>query len=418
MKTEFYFSVKRNLDKFFISFYSLFFLWFLVFIKLKNPEEIIAFDYILVLSLILSSFYPFYPSKLKNITLLFLLLFFNPLLDNIFSSFPFVYKSLIYITIFVFLIKSNLKSKATYVLLFNVLFLSIIYAYNCINSNEIIVKEKRNIIELTAITEIENQHNVDIVIIDAYPDFQILRDSFHYNSKLEKLLTDKSFQIQKPNIFSTRTPYSIANLVYGKNLNDSFVLNYNFRKPYLKIIIEDSKLIQSAKKNNYNFSNNTLLNYKFDNTIWRTYWPDFDYFYLGLLNKFPTFMERCKSILNFGITEDLYSNSMVSNIELIDKYNSKVLKSAGKIQNSNAKYLNIYHLLTLHKYNPQNPRDAFNTDIVDADSMGCEIIKNILRNHNSTLIVCSDHGNRTVIKNEENQKKGILAIKTLPNHNP
>jgi hypothetical protein len=320
--------------------------------------------------------------------------------------------------VFAFLIKSHLKFKAKYVLLFNLIYLSFIYSYNCINSTNNKIHEKRNIIELTAISEIKKQHNVDIVIIDAYPDFQLLQDSFHYNSKLQKYIADNSFITEKPNISSTRTPYSIANLVYGKNLNDSFSLNYNARKFYLKNIIQDSKLIKTAVKNNFNIHNNTLLNYQFDNIIWKSYWPDLDYSYLGLLNKFPTIIDRCKHIYHFGLTNDLFKNSLTSEIDKIDSYNNKVLKSANLSINAKCKYLNIYHLLTLHKYNPQNPRDAFKHDIIEADKMGCKIINDLLKNHNSTIIVCSDHGNRTVIKNLENQKKGILAIRKLPYHNP
>ncbi len=412
MKTEFYSSEKRNLSRYLISIYCLFFLWFLIVIKLKNPEDINSFDYISATTLIFCSFYPLFPLRTQKAILLFLLLFFNPLLDNIFSSLPFIFKIIIYLIIFVFLIKSQLKFKAKYVLFFNLIYLSFIYSYNCINSRNTTIHENRNVIELTAISEIKKQHNVDILIIDAYPDFKLLIDSFQYKSKLKETLMANDFVVQKPNISSTRTPYSIANLIYGKNLNDSFILNYNSRKFYLKNIIQNSKLILTATQNNFSFQNNTLLNYQFDNTIWKSYWPDFDYFYLGLFNKFPALVDRCKQINQVGITKDLFQNSLTSNIEVIDKYNQKVLQSANNIKNG--KYLNVYHLLTLHKYNPENPRNAFDIDIKEADKIGCEIINTLLNKHKSTIIVCSDHGNRTIIKNPENQKKGILAIRKLP----
>jgi hypothetical protein len=99
-------------------------------------------------------------------------------------------------------------------------------------------------------------------------------------------------------------------------------LNYNSRKFYLKNIIQDSKLIQTALKNNFTYQNNTLLNCEFDNKIWRTYWPDFDYFYLGLLNKFPIILEKCKKTYNEGLSKDLFENTETSDFDAIDKYAS------------------------------------------------------------------------------------------------
>lgn len=414
MKTEFYSSAKRNLSTYFIPIYSAFFLCFFIVIKLKNPEELIVLDFITALTLISCLFYPIYPSKLQKIIPIFLLLFFNPLLDNVVSTLPFILKTTIYTVFFIFLIKSQLIAKSKYILLFNLVFLCIVYSFNYLNTNKMVIRENRNIIELTAISEIKKQHNVDILIIDAYPDFQLLKDSFAYTSKLKEKLNENSFIIENSHVTSTRTPYSVANLIYGKNLNDSFVLDYNSRKIYLNQIIQKSKLLNTAKNNHYLCQNNTLLNYQFDNTIWKSYWPDFDYSHLGLLNKLPILIERCKHIYNVGITKDLYPNTLSSNYEAIDNYNIKVQKAANKPVESNNKYLNVYHLLTLHKYNSENPRDAFDNDIKEADKIGCDMINILLKNHNSTIIVCSDHGNRTVLKNAEYQKKGILAIKKLP----
>lgn len=191
-------------------------------------------------------------------------------------------------------------------------------------------------------------------------------------------------------------------------------MEFKDRTIYYQNIIQNSNLTKYCDSHNIPFQFLSPTNINFDKNAWALYWNQSNTRHFGLLFKI---MNNCQKVIfyvqNFIKKNTHFSIEQIYTYHQIDEYNNKVLFEFNQNQTRHGLHLNVFHFLTLHKYNVNNPQKAFQQDLERADILGIRLLNQLLKNNKSHIVLLSDHGNRTLIKNTENQKRGILAIKEL-----
>ncbi len=407
---ELYFSLRKKLSDHIVIIY---FIVFVAFVTCSSISEKTIYGsgiaaIVLFAILILLSQYQYLN---RNCFLLSIFILYNPILDDSISSFNLAFKIIVYILLF--LLFSKYLSKNIKIILFaNCVFL-IFHCTLTLNKSQLIYQETKSNLSQFILNKINKNQSVDVIILDAYPDFQIIQDSLHQKSQFKPFLINQKFNIISNTTYSTKTPISLANLFFDKSITPNDIgIEFKDRIQYQYEIINQSKLKKQCKKQNIDFQLLSPTNISFNENIWELYWNYSNTRYFGsfsrLMNNLPKFIFGIQNFYkaDFDLESDL-------TFQKIDQYNNQVLKEFENKSHSTEIHVRIYHFLTLHKYNPQNPSNAFKNDLKRADDLGIYLVQSLIKNQNSNIIVLSDHGNRTLIKNIENQKRGILAIKEL-----
>ncbi len=362
----------------------------------------------------LTFYFLYYFKKIGHLSFVFLLfLFYNPLFDHLFQLFPWFIKISLYGLSIIFF-KKLFSKNAKIILFANALFLLGTVA-SSVYSESFNIIEKNSSIQTFIIDKLKQQQSVDIILLDAYPDFKLIEDSLHSKSQLKEYLVDHEFNIMNNKSYSIKTPISLAQLFFNKCIIPSEIgLEFKDRTTYYQNIIQNSNLTKYCDSHNIPFQFLSPTNINFDKNAWALYWNQSNTRHFGLLFKI---MNNCQKVIfyvqNFIKKNTHFSIEQIYTYHQIDEYNNKVLFEFNQNQTRHGLHLNVFHFLTLHKYNVNNPQKAFQQDLERADILGIRLLNQLLKNNKSHIVLLSDHGNRTLIKNTENQKRGILAIKEL-----
>ncbi len=410
--TEFYTSLKRKLSKYileiYLSAYIVFFIW--------NEFLTNYFSPFLFVNTLTVCFIYFICKKSQfqsKYCQLIIFIFYNPLFDTLIADFSIYSKSIFYIVI-IFLYFNIIYKNIKLIYLANAIFLCSISLLTFFQSrkSQIIVESNSNISNFI-INKIRKNESVDVIILDAYPNFNILRDSFKTNPKLKLFLDSHDFKQIPHHSYSTKTQVSMAQILLNKKIIPSEVaIELNHRQEYYEYII-GSNIFKECTKNNFHFNLFSPTNYKFNNDGWQIYWNKSNSRYFGL------FMRAVNNWNKFRFLLTNYSSDTIKTFDdqytfmQIDQYNKNALNQFAENLNNQNSHVHIYHLLTFHKYNIKNPLQAFKSDLKIADSLGIDMLNKLLKKNTSNIIILSDHGNRTLLKSQHSKKMGIMAIKEL-----
>jgi hypothetical protein len=243
---------------------------------------------------------------------------------------------------------------------------------------------------------IKAENNVYVVLLDGYPSFRILQDSFKYHSTLQDYLLNNSFEQQSPFTLYHSTPISFLHVFGGRQVKGKWPeYSLTSRKFFIEAL-DSSFLVKNLRSNNYKFEFNSFLtdlvgvNENIFNPI--PYWPQFS------MNAL-TYMVYRYIIVGKRIKEPG---------AFIVKYHKKIEDSRAAALKDTSKKMCLYHYATFHnelKYTMQEEAKF-------ADSLGIDVVNSIIKNDpKATIIVMSDHGERRYLKDEKNFKYGIYAIR-------
>ncbi len=406
---EFYFTLREKISKHVIVAFVISYSLFVGLISWVDSNFSIPIIILLILfwGLFLFRKKKFLPPLYYSFTLF---IFFNPLLDFALTNFSLLSKSIVFI-ILIASYKKFIYFNSKIILLANCLFITFIIFCTLIHPNYKTKKETSNLTKFV-IEKIKKGESVDVILLDAYPNFDFVRDSFKVQSKLQTYINKNNFVTLPNQTYSTKTAVSVAQLFLNTKI---FPADYQFelkdRIAYYHDLVEKSEIQHICKEKSFDFQFLSPTNHTFQPNAWKLYWNFSNSRYFGLLNKFINQTAKFDFFVNQYHWNSIFTFDQQYQFNQIDLYNQKLKERINK--SNSRKQFNFYHFLTLHKYNPLNPQNAFKRDLIEADNLGIKLIEQLQQKRKSNIIILSDHGNRTMIKNIENQKKGILAIKEL-----
>ena len=256
----------------------------------------------------------------------------------------------------------------------------------------LIKEQNRLLMQVDSATKVGS--NVYAIVLDGYPDFTILQDSFHYRSQLFDSLV--KFEWQQPFTIYYHSPISLLNIFASRKIDVKEYPEYLLtNRAFMYDALYGSPLAQNLRKNGYSFNFHTLM---LDHPgAWenpfnpKAFWPQF------------SINDLTYVIWRYLIFKKRRPGQSVS----LKQYHHKMFIALNESVASKENKLAVFHFMTFH-----NSLEAIEKDAFYADSLGLAAVRMILLNDpEATIIVMSDHGERRYLKNKENFHMGIYGIK-------
>jgi hypothetical protein len=340
------------------------------------------------------------PSKLLVIPIILSAVLIDPLYTLSVGTLQFRFKILVGFAVgLVLFIKRKDQLSTVIILLLGNLALLTIQQYKItridkqFSERSYIVNEQNRLL-LQVDSAVKAGSNVFAVILDGYPDFKILEDSFQYRSRLLDSL--KGFEWQQPFTIYYHSPISLlyifASRKIGTKENPEYLLT---NRAFMHKALYSSPLTQKLGKHGYSFNFHTLmLDYV---GAWENpfnpieFWPQYS------INEITYVIWR---YLIFKKRRPGQSTS-------VKQYHRKLFTALKESLTSKENKLAAFHFMTFH-----NSFETIGKDASYADSLGLTAVRSIILNDpKATIIVLSDHGERRYLKNKENFHKGIYGIR-------
>jgi hypothetical protein len=259
----------------------------------------------------------------------------------------------------------------------------------------------KNVIEVQIDSSVAAKRNVYVVLLDGYPAFDILKDSFHFESALKPFLSQKGFEFQPPFVKYPRTPLSLLNIFARCEVNakrEEDLPEYIYTDfPFFKDKLDHSPLVTRLHSANYRFDISSSLE------VFKTAFPTPQYqpsFYVT----YAVFTLRNILTKKEAERKWIFLFSRVGVADYIDKATENLDKNLA----DKDKKVCVTHYLTFHLPYMYTKQQEANY----ADSLGINAVNKILATDSSaTVIVMSDHGERQELLDYKNKIKGIYAIR-------
>jgi hypothetical protein len=340
------------------------------------------------------------PSRLLAIPLILSAVLIDPLYTLSVATLQFRYKILVGLVVALLLfIKRKDQLSTTIILLLGNMGLFAIQQYKISKIDEQFrirsyVTKEQNRLVLQVDSAVKARSNVYAVILDGYPDFKILEDSFQYRSKLLDSL--KGFEWQQPFTIYYHSPISVLYIFASRKIdtkeNPEYLLT---NRAFMHKALYSSPLTQKLGKHGYSFNFHTLM---LDHPgAWENpfnpieFWPQYS------INDITYVIWRYL----------IFKKRRPGQPTSLKQYHHKLFTALEESITSKENKLAAFHFMTFH-----NSFETIGKDASYADSLGLAAVRSIILNDpKATIIVLSDHGERRYLKNKENFHKGTYGIR-------
>ena len=238
-------------------------------------------------------------------------------------------------------------------------------------------------------------NNVYVILLDGYPSFEILRDSFKYHSPLQDQLLKNNFELEQPFTKYFWTPISFLHIFGGREITGEYPEYLLTNRKFFIDALHTSSLVHNLDSNKYKFEFNSFLTDKVgeDDNVFNPspYWPQYS------INTITYLIYRY--IVLGRRTKDLPP--------LFVSYHEKINTDLVKALKDSSKKMAVFHYITFH-----NLKQSMAEETEYADQLGIKAINEIISSDpKATIIVMSDHGERRHLLDEKNFRFGLYAIR-------
>lgn len=238
-------------------------------------------------------------------------------------------------------------------------------------------------------------NNVYVILLDGYPSFEILRDSFEYHSPLQDHLLKNNFKLEQPFTKYFWTPISFLHIFGGREITGDYPEYLLTNRKFFTNALHTSSLVHNLDSNKYKFEFNSFLtdNVGENDNVFNPspYWPQYS------INTITYLIYRY--IVLGRRTKDLPP--------LFVSYHEKINADLKKALKDNSKKMAVFHYITFH-----NLKQTMIEETQYADQLGVDAINEIISaDPKATIIVMSDHGERRHLLDEKNFRFGLYAIR-------
>lgn len=260
---------------------------------------------------------------------------------------------------------------------------------------QLVLTRKVNRLYLQADSAIKAGKNIYVILLDGYPDPQILKDSFQYDSKLYSTLNQFRWEATFTSYYSS--PVSFLNLFAGyecKLRGGSYPEYQLSNLEFFRNALDSTPLTKRIRNEGYDVRFHSLMLEKKglrQNAFNPVYVPRYS------INEITYLIWRYFILKERGTAQPIACQI----------YHSELFDSLGHSLKQQGRKFQVFHFLTFH-----NGVGTIQEDAAYADSIGLAVIQRVEQEDSSaTIIVLSDHGERIHLKNKDNFNRGIYAIK-------
>lgn len=251
----------------------------------------------------------------------------------------------------------------------------------------------KNPLQLRVDSTISAGNNIYVIILDGYPSFEILKDSFNYESRLKLYLDSNQFKALPTFTIYKSTPLSLLHIfssrkIRGEPYPEFLETNRNF----FAASLYNSAMVKNLKANNYKFS-----------------------FFSSILNK-QSWAAPVSLYPKYSINDlDIFIYRHLTKKAKVQKYNYatipvSVIRMNNLLSRSlsdSSKKMAVFHYYTFH-----NNTQPMIEETRFADEVGIKAVGDILdKDPDATIIVMSDHGERRHITDKELVHHGIFIVR-------
>jgi hypothetical protein len=253
------------------------------------------------------------------------------------------------------------------------------------------ITNEKNPLQLQVDLTIPTGQNIYVILLDGYPSFNILRDSFQYHPKLKDYLLEHQFEMQPTFTIYKSTPLSLLNIFSSRKIkSEAYPAYLESNRDFLASALYNSALAKTLEAGHYKFSIFTSLLDK------RSFAP-LPFLPQYSINNFVAFMYKIikgEKLQRF-------------NYNIIPAYTAIMNGHLSQALSDTAKKMYVFHYNTFH-----NNIQTMIEEAKYADQVGIDAVNEILkRDTRATIIVMSDHGERRHLKNIEFMLQGIYTIR-------
>ena len=254
------------------------------------------------------------------------------------------------------------------------------------------IANEKNPLQLQAEASISKGNNIYVIILDGYPAFDILSDSFHYQSKLLPYLKENQFDVLPTFTIYKSTPISLLYIFSSRKIKSKTYPEYlETNSEFYRSALFNSPLADKLKQLGYQY-------YFFSSILNKKSWAAPLAFYPKYsINDAVTFVYKYigkKQIQKF-------------NYNTIPLSNSNMNGQLDNVLSDSRRHMSVFHYYTFH-----NNTQSMTDEAQYADQVGIEAVSRIIsKDPKATVIVMSDHGERRHLINIEFMLKGIYTVR-------